>query len=190
MGSSTHYTSVEPENVSSSIYPSTLLYLSNNKVPDLSPDLLDFILDEEDEMMKISEMDENSLMTAYKTTCKKAKPNYRTGCGDNAWAQAMTLLECIYGQNPALFNGIKLDLVLGTIKNQDFYALFVESEVYNKFYKDDEDFEPVRLFLEGALNQDYEKREKEMSCWQGNIKKMFEDTSVGSQLKKDLSEYI
>ena len=165
-----------------------ILYLSNNKVPDLKSNLFDYIENEKDEMME-ELAEENALIITMKTTCKKAKPNYFSGEGDNAWAKAITLLECIYGQHPALFNGLELEVILETIRTEDFYARFINSEVYKKFYEDDEDFEPVRLFLEGALNQDYEKREIEMSCWQGNIKKMFEDTSIGDQLKKDLSEY-
>ena len=187
LGSATWDVSTEPENASESIYPSTLLYVSNNKVPDINSNLFEYIENEKDEM--IDELtEEYSLIITMKTTCKKAKPNHKWGVGDNAWAKAITILECIYGQHPALFDGLELEVILETIRTEDFYARFIKSEVYEKFYKGDEDFEPVRKFLEGALNQDCEKREYHVFNNE-NIAMMIEKLPAPSNLKKDLSEH-
>ena len=59
--------------------------------------------------------------------------------------------------SPGIFG--KLLDITWFLKNEDFYAKFITSEVYRKFYKDDDAFEPVGRFLEGALNRDFKKRE-------------------------------
>ena len=75
LGSATSWNfSVEHGIADVSIYPSTLLYLSCNKIPDLDSNLLDFIETEQNEMME-DQANENSLLATMKTTCKKAKGN-------------------------------------------------------------------------------------------------------------------
>ena len=182
-----------------SIFPCTILYASNTKIP-YDPEKhnvsFDFYVDDDDTMSDVEEILENVTTTLREgTTTKGAKPNYRLGKGDNLWALAMTILECIYGQHPLFesekfsmdyLDSIDIKAVYKYLVETDFYQQFKESEVYLNFYQDDEDdFAPIDEFLLLSLEKDKDKREM-------NIMELFEeDFEVdASELKNELSEYF
>ena len=183
LGSASEIYSKEPEGVSTSVYPSTILYLSCNKVPDFDSSW--------------AQNSEDSTMKTVTTTDHKAKPNYNAGWGDNMWANAMTLLEMMFGQHPALINGVYLASILKTLKELDFYNYFIESEIYKNHYEKDKEFEPVRRFLKLGLERDPKKRENTASLFDdGNdstgfyvAEEIFQNIKWPSTLKEDLSSY-
>lgn len=93
------------------------------------------------------------------STALAALPNHKYGEGDNMWAMAIVLLECILGISPSLENGANPIDVCKCIRTKNFYADFKNSNIYKNFYQDDEDFEPVDEFLEKALVQKPVERE-------------------------------
>ena len=173
---------------SHSIYPATLLYLSNTKVPDYDSNFFENFLDSDDDEMNTTELVEESkhITATVKETCKKAKGNFGEGRGDNLWAKGLVLRECMEGQHPAMKNGQDLDSIFETLKTTDFYTDFIQSKVYDKFYKNDPEFEPVRRFLQLAFERDAEKREA--NCFQllNNEREIFD--GVGD-LRGELSKY-
>ena len=136
-------------------------------------------------------------METMKTTCNKANLNYKSGRGDNMCAKAITLLEMISGQHPAMINGIDMVSIIKTLKEFDFYNYFIESEVYEKFYKHDEEFEPVKKFLKLGLERDPRKRENTASLLDDGTdstgfyvaEEIFQNIKRPANLKEDLSNY-
>ena len=101
------------------------------------------------------------------------------------WAKGLVLRECMEGQHPAMKNGQELESIFETLKTMDFYDDFMQSEVYNTFYKDDAEFEPVRRFLELCFERDARTRE-------GNFLKMRDEKKkfdVAINLKEEMSKY-
>ena len=102
------------------------------------------------------------------------------------WAKGLVLRECMEGQHPAMKNGQELESIFETLKTMDFYDDFMQSEVYNKFYKNDPEFEPVRRFLELCFERNARKREGNyFKMWNGERKKF----DVPINLKEELSKY-
>ena len=105
---------IEPDGAKYSKFPGTILFLSPNKAPKLGT--VDFILEEDVDMSKSEEFDEvKANPTLLETTCKRALPNYNQGAGDNLWAIAILILECIFGVHPAIEYGLFLDDVFRCI---------------------------------------------------------------------------
>ena len=168
-------------------YPSTLLYLSCNKVPDVFSLSAIYFGDDDDNMNMMKEIQETKDLNAtLKTTCKQAKPNCKFGFGDNMWANCITLIEMMNGQHPVMINGEDLDSILETLKEHDFYSWFINSEVYKKYYKDDEKFRQVEEFLRLGLERDPVTRDATNFEWASN---MFKKIEMPSDLKSDLSKY-
>ena len=176
--------SFEPKNAKFSIFPGTALYLSWNKVP--FSDSGEIILEDDDNMMEMpKEIDELQALKTVSATSKMALPNYGYGCGDNMWAIAIVILECIFGFPPSILFGLKYEEIFRCIRETDIYLYFKESELYEKFYKDDEEFEVVDEFLRGALVQDPKEREKHYSFRTRDKYKVDQE-----QLKCTISEFI
>ena len=170
-----------------------MLYISNNKVP-ISEDLgdLQFNDDDDDDMNMDEDFDqqEEELQNSLKTTSKQALPNFNRGFGDNLWAMAMVILECILGWVPTLSFGEEKKNVYQCIVTKDFFNDFINSEVYENFYKDDEEFKVIENFLKMGLNRDKEERHeacKELFEGDGNKVKEFE-VDAGF-FKSALAEY-
>ena len=149
----------EPENAKFSIFPGTVLYISFNKTP-FSNDG-DIIIEDDENMMKMpDEVDEFQALKTVSITSKMALPNHGRGFGDNMWAIAIVILECIFGFPPSILLGLKYEDIFRCIREMNFYQYLQESEHFKKFYQEDEEFEVVNKFLRGALVQDPEKREQ------------------------------
>ena len=131
-------------------------------------------------------VEKENMHTVMKTTCKKAKKNFEDGLGDNMWAKGLVLRECMEGQHPAMKNGQELESIFETLKTMDFYDDFMQSEVYNKFYKNDPEFEPVRRFLELCFERDASERQKNFLKI-NDEKNDFIDVPIN--LKEELSKY-
>ena len=182
------------------MYPSTLLYLSCNKVPDVFSVSAIYFGDDDDNMDMMTEIQETKDLNAtLKTTCKQAKPNCKSGFGDNMWANCITLIEMMNGQHPAMINGEDLDSILETLKEHDFFAHFIQSEVYKIHYEKDEDFEPVRRFLEIGLERDPVTREGKLTLGNDGFyaektgfyqaRDIFNKIKMPCNLKDDLAKY-
>ena len=188
----------ERDDAEYSDFPSTMLFWSPNKVPSLDIDVSEFIESDDMSMQDII-IDENSLVKTMKTTCKKSKPNFRIGVGDNFWAQCQTVYECILGQNPVLFyafgrqdiakdNKTRLTAIFRTIKETNFFEKFIESDIYQNMYKDDPKFAPVLTFLKLGFDQDPAKREN-AARRSSELGKIFYAKPNPPNLKQDLAKY-
>ena len=126
-------------------------------------------------------------MKTLTATSKMALPNYRFGWGDNMWAIAIVILECIFGFPPSLEFGLKFEDIFQCIREKNFYTDFKESEVYKEFYQDDEEFEIIDEFLKLALVQDPKERDNNLSKQYGSksIFKVDQET-----LKTAMSDFL
>merc|ERR1712157_181325 len=110
-------------------------------------------------MSELDELQQTAKYESLKTTCKGALPNFKNGAGDNLWAYAIYILECIFGRNPVTDYGFELEDVANCIHQKDFYDDFKKSKIYH-FYEKDEEFPPIDEFLKLGLVKDPESRQK------------------------------
>lgn len=177
----------EPVGIKFSSFPSTLLYISNNKVP-----ISDYQFSDSDSDMDMNEDfdQQERLENSLKTTSIQALPNFSRGFGDNLWAMAMVILQCILGWVPTLSFGMEKKDVYRCITSKDFFNDFLTSETYKNFYKDDEEFKVIENFLKVGLSRDKEARHeacKELFDKDGSQVKRFEvDAGL---FKSALAEY-
>merc|ERR1712176_1416869 len=151
------YCQRESDGATKSIFPSTSIYLSANKVPKVVLSDIDF---GNSDIMNEEEYDD--FVKSVKTTSKMALPNYEGGVGDNICAMSMTFLECIFGIHPvlALIDSNDVGSIYHCIENTDFYDYLVTSDIYKEHYQDDEEFAIVEAFIKLGFSRDLEKREK------------------------------
>ena len=135
------------------------------------------------------------LEETLKTTSKQALPNYGMGAADNCWSMAMTAYECILGKHPVIeiLNQqqipMSIDAVFQCIKETDFYAYFINSDVYKTHY-DNEEFAPVLDFMKVSFIQDVEKREEELLEFGFDKKEKFGRYKIDEkELKEELCKY-
>ena len=178
----------EPKGAKWSIFPSTLHYLSCNKAPfDIPPNLLS---DNDSSSMNEDSnfQDEAEMLRTSITTSKKGLPNHAEGYGDNMWAIAIVILECIFGYPVSLDYGNDQDDIVRCIRTKNFYQDFKDSKVYKEFYQDDKEFQVVDKFLGLALVKDEKKRNSNCKNFKNSDKSK---TKVNQEkLTEVLSKYL
>ena len=137
----------EPTGAKYSKFPSTVLFLAPNKTPRPGSDITTNSGGEDNKC----DLDILEELETLKTTCKRALPNYRHGAGDNLWAMAILILECIFGFNPVTEYGLSFNEIFRCIHEKEFYIDFKESDSYKNNYQSDDDFEVVDDFLKRGL---------------------------------------
>ena len=187
-GSKNGYGLEEPKDAEYSIFPGTILYWSPNKTPRLFIDLDELSFSDEDNMTESGNNSDDIQMTILQTTTLGALPNFKKGAGDNLWALAILILECIFGRNPATDYGVKKSEVFRCILEKEFFEDFIASKVYQDYYQNDEDFKVVEKLLKIGLTKDPEIREQEVE--EGEFSKNTTRFQVSnSKLKSAIDEF-
>ena len=134
-GSKNGYGINEPQGVKISVFPGTVLYYSPNKTKLLAIDLSNITFEDDNNMPEMDELLQSTKYDVLKTTCIGALPNFKDGSGDNLWAYAIYILECILGRNPVTDYGDALEDVAKCIHQKDFYGDFKKSKIYLDHYE-------------------------------------------------------
>ena len=108
----------------------------------------------------MTEVDQMTKYETFNTTCKGAHPNFENGKGDNLWAFCILILACIFGRAPTIDYGLEPRQIFECIRKKKFYEDFKNSKTYQKFYKDDKEFQPVDEILQMGLVKDPESRQE------------------------------
>ena len=143
----------------------------------------------------MTEADQLTKYETFNTTCKGALPNFESGKGDNLWAFCILILACILGRAPTIEYGLEARQIFECIRKKNFYEDFKNSKTYQKFYKDDKEFQPVDEILQMGLVKDPESRQEHFEGnkygWKrGKLLPFLKSCKVDKEeLKAELAKY-